>query len=66
MKNYLSYRFLMPRVKRDTTIPKHMVLMEMGFMLHKLEEKAPAFYARLMEFKWGQLSNASQLRITLG
>ena len=43
MKNYLSYKFLMPRVKRDTTIPKHMVLMEMGFMLHKLEEKAHVF-----------------------
>uniref|UniRef100_M1DLX9 Putative plant transposon protein domain-containing protein n=1 Tax=Solanum tuberosum TaxID=4113 RepID=M1DLX9_SOLTU len=31
---------------------------ERGFVLHKLEEKAPAFYARLTEFGWAPLTEA--------
>uniref|UniRef100_M1DRK8 Uncharacterized protein n=1 Tax=Solanum tuberosum TaxID=4113 RepID=M1DRK8_SOLTU len=31
---------------------------ERGFVLHKLEEKEPAFYARLVEFEWLPLTEA--------
>ncbi|KAH0722368.1 hypothetical protein KY290_005044 [Solanum tuberosum] len=31
---------------------------ERGFLVHKLEEKEPAFYARLVEFGWVPLTDA--------